>query len=650
MLYLCIDWSLWQRCFTKEWLDFFQSVEKEHSFQSISFDELNQFTQCEAHTILFVEISKTCVTQFINRFPNNTHIYWCDDLHHDMRLYNVPLYPLHIPIISAFGNCLTNAYYCPHYAQSIYIKKELNPNPNMQLLMSGAGYINDSIYDFRNWVLQKAKKDLRIHVLPHHTVYGEDYANYIYQFFCAFTSTLNDMFHYVFAKIFEIPATGCLLVVDDRIQEELLELGFETDIHCIFINKNNFDQKLDFILDPMNRSTMDTIRKNGANLIREKHTLANRLQEFKNIYQSILLSQQNKTNKNKEIKYKKYHCKQPNFPILMKPIDSGSGLFQDAIYYCPNPKQNTFQHMIALTQYGTCIGASNSYLTDTWLINAYGNEHSIHYENLYGMYTALEQSYIYANQSNNPRVHIPETIVMASNAFCGKNSGHSLGNILNTILYIREKELNNFKIGILKGSYPRILEVLELFYPKEQWFWIEYETIYRFQNIHFIQVHPGYLQIERKSPILMSLIHEIRELSHRTWVSKGYRYPNHSKILLLKWKHNASMRSYNCVEGPHFIQQARNENWIIIDPDKNNMHWIICILSHADKIVVSQGAISWTHMLFFHLKAKIIHLKSHDEPIYETISEFPLFHIVPIQNTNLDAVENKFLLKKLSSI
>ncbi len=209
----------------------------------ISIASLLQLKSFEKNILLFVETPKIIVTNFISTFVNNKYIYWCDDIHHDQRLYQIPIYQIKIPLISAFGNCIKNAHTLHHYAQDHFILSDINVQPEMKLLMSGSGFYNDSIYDFRNWVLQKAKNDSRIHVLQHHQVYEVEYAKYIHRFVAAFTSTLNDVYSYIFAKVFEIPAVGTLLLIDDRIELDLQKLGFWDMQNCITVNKLNFDLK-----------------------------------------------------------------------------------------------------------------------------------------------------------------------------------------------------------------------------------------------------------------------------------------------------------------------------------------------------------------------------------------------------------------------
>ncbi len=280
---LVINWEMWRASFTHEWLLFFQHVVDDLGFRSMTFLEFKQESISNA-LVVFVETGKNLVVDYVSEFPQNKYVYWCDDVHHDARIYNTSIFQIRIPLISAFGNCLTNAMTCNHYAMPFYVKP-LNINPRQQLLMSGAGGTG-GLYTFRNWVFERAKTDHRIHVLPHHKVYGNEYASYVHHYVASVTSTLSNSYHYVFAKVFEIPATGSLLVVEDVIGPELKELGFFNMVNCILVNREDFDDKLDFILS--NPTIIEGMRRRGQELVKTRHMLGNRLDEFEDIITRII--------------------------------------------------------------------------------------------------------------------------------------------------------------------------------------------------------------------------------------------------------------------------------------------------------------------------------------------------------------------------
>lgn len=284
MSIICTNLQMWKSAFTHEWLIFFESFAMKFKLKIMSFEELQTFQPANT-LVIFVEIDKRFVKTYTQNNLNNKYIYWCDDLHHDKRVYDHEIFQLNIPFVSAFGNCFKNAFTSYHYALPFY-NMPINLNPTRKILMSGAHWINDDIYGFRNFILKKAETDMRIHVLPHGKVYKEDYAKYINQFVCAITSTLNNKYHYLFAKIFEIPATGTLLLVEDEIKCELEQIGFIDMYNCVLINRSNFDSKIDFVLQ--NTELVDQMRRRGQELVQQKHLLENRLEEFNKIVNHIL--------------------------------------------------------------------------------------------------------------------------------------------------------------------------------------------------------------------------------------------------------------------------------------------------------------------------------------------------------------------------
>jgi hypothetical protein len=92
---------------------------------------------------------------------------------------------------------------------------------------------------------------------------------------CCFTDCAKD---YLLLKFFEIPATGSLLLceVSDVLEPIIISMGFKDMVNCIFCNKDNVFDKINFILDPINLDIINTIRMNGYIFIRQNHTTDNR--------------------------------------------------------------------------------------------------------------------------------------------------------------------------------------------------------------------------------------------------------------------------------------------------------------------------------------------------------------------------------------
>ena len=283
---LVIYFPMWEETFTHEWLTFFKHLELHGGWETCMLDQLSQTILTPKDIIVFVETAKPDVVRYVQANPGPKYIYWCDDVHHDQRVYGTQLFQLDIPVISAFGDTVNTYFSCPHYAQKLY-QVPLNPEPIPQLLMSGATFTSNKYYGFRNWVVHKSKTDKRISVLPHHQKYGREYALHINQYLAAVTSSLNNTFHYVFAKVFEITCTGALLVIEDVLEPELKKLGFVDNVNCMLVNKTNFNNKLNYILDLANRRHVDDMRSAGQRLTQTRHMLPNRTDQFEKLVAKI---------------------------------------------------------------------------------------------------------------------------------------------------------------------------------------------------------------------------------------------------------------------------------------------------------------------------------------------------------------------------
>ncbi len=340
---------------------------------------------------------------------------------------------------------------------------------------------------------------------------------------------------------------------------------------------------------------------------------------------------------NKQALFKK------KFEILQKPQISRSGNFQDVVYYCPQNLPKTFQQMIAIDKTTEeIISASNSFLTDDLFIHTYDEP----YEQRYGMYGGLLKSYEMV-RTKPIDIHIEQRTVMVSNSFTGTNSGHDLGTLLATLIYIRENKLEDVQLGIqeLGFKFPRILEVLELFYTN--WLILGFDTVYHFDSIDFVIVSPIFIIQKYKEPAVINLVNEIKIKSEFYMISQGSSPPKNSKIILLKQIHNTSVRTHDAFYGVKFFAEMNEKGWIILNPEFDDMRYMIWLLSQASSILVSFGAIMWTHMLFFNPNAKIIHLQIGDEKAYPPVLEMSGYSRILMETSDLDDVQNKDLIAKI---
>ena len=166
-----------------------------------------------------------------------------------------------------------------------------NEKPLQKLLVSGK---SGGLYPFRRKMINAAgiHKD-KIAALSHPNYKQFDYENIsnlrigsnygaaLNKYLCCFTDCSS--LDYILAKYFEIPATGSLLLAEDNVYGDLEKLGFIDEINYVKCTRQNVMEKLDWILDPENRATVDNIRKAGQELAHEKHHIFMRTEQMAKI-------------------------------------------------------------------------------------------------------------------------------------------------------------------------------------------------------------------------------------------------------------------------------------------------------------------------------------------------------------------------------
>ncbi len=114
--------------------------------------------------------------------------------------------------------------------------------------------------------------------------YYEELSKYL----CGFCD--GHSYRYVHLKNFEIASAGALLLTDRLIEKEMNQLGFLDHQTCIFAAREDFLEKVDWILDERNRPAVDKIRKAGMRLVRERHMTRHRALQINDLVNSRLSS------------------------------------------------------------------------------------------------------------------------------------------------------------------------------------------------------------------------------------------------------------------------------------------------------------------------------------------------------------------------
>lgn len=197
-------------------------------------------------------------------------------------------------ILSTYGYAFDKFYpssfsdkviWFPHSARYII---PFNNDPIHKILL--AGRIHNDNYPNRTLMLKfskwydihyektklngyraKTQQDIDTHI------YGKKFYQLINKYLCSFTCDLNASRPYIVAKHFEIMASGSLLLAcNPNTIEHFQQLGFYDMIHYISCNPDNMLDKVKWILDKNNLSTINNIRKNGYELVKKNHTWIHR--------------------------------------------------------------------------------------------------------------------------------------------------------------------------------------------------------------------------------------------------------------------------------------------------------------------------------------------------------------------------------------
>lgn len=138
-------------------------------------------------------------------------------------------------------------------------------------------------YPYRALVAEKiANGDTRFEQLKH-PGYGGNYAADAVG--AGFASRLNSYLacitdgsklNYTVAKLFEIPAAGCLLLANSEMSPLLSELGFVPNVHYVPYTAGSIDGVVDDVPSLASAAAVDRIRREGQALVWAQHTTVQR--------------------------------------------------------------------------------------------------------------------------------------------------------------------------------------------------------------------------------------------------------------------------------------------------------------------------------------------------------------------------------------
>ena len=238
-------------------------------------------------------------------WPNNKSkkILITEDLHHrnletyDKLFENIDIILPRFNIINnLFNNKFINKIHdFPLYCSYLFFTDNINFNSKNKIIIYGNlnctnynknqyilrlkwyNYFKDNYDNLFNYI-KKSSKDTSVII-----------REYTFGFVCGYTpvyfSEINEKKNgYVVAKFFEILGSGLLLLADTTdLKEELENYGFLDNVNYIDVTFENINEKIKFIMNPINKEKINQIRIKGYNLIKNNHLIKNRINTIKKI-------------------------------------------------------------------------------------------------------------------------------------------------------------------------------------------------------------------------------------------------------------------------------------------------------------------------------------------------------------------------------
>jgi hypothetical protein len=185
---------------------------------------------------------------------------------------------------------LPNLLWIPHSASPPFTDRVFNSDPIEKILLSGAA--RKEPYPIRHWLLSTfaATFPLTITVLPHpgyqnHLLNQSNvYAEYLRAYEACITTTMS--FRRIVAKVFEIPATGSLLLINLDLESLMASLGMINGKHYVGFENNDPSKAIWWTQDPSNKEKIKQIRKAGQKLALASHKTSHRVVALNDYFQT----------------------------------------------------------------------------------------------------------------------------------------------------------------------------------------------------------------------------------------------------------------------------------------------------------------------------------------------------------------------------
>ena len=210
---------------------------------------------------------------------------------------------------------------------------------------------------------------------------------------------------------------------------------------------------------------------------------------------------------------------------------------------------------------------------------------------------------LYNNQSVEV---IPNKCVFLHNSFSTGNAGHDLFCMLNTLDKFKNSKDMFFVLFNEVNLHSNNYKILKLFVPNNKIIKIHQNKIYRFKRRVF-NYEIGCHHVTHYHSIINILLDK-KKIKHDKELNndKKTKFKNRKIILIKNTNQNSIVRPEDCFNANLLFKHLRNENWIIINPEKMDFLKLTYLLMNAQVIITGQRGISCCNQIFYNLNARII--------------------------------------------
>ncbi|QKF94630.1 hypothetical protein QKU48_gp1172 [Fadolivirus algeromassiliense] len=280
------------------------------NYDNIAEYFINKYKKLPMAILFLWDFTDNIYKKIKKYLPNTKIILWTDDLHwytkiqYEKNYYSYSHADIHLSHYNYFKMFYnldilpTNMIRLYHSCGSNFYRTSINMKSINKIYMYGA--INAEHYRLRTWFLNLMQTHYPDKIIyKKHPGYDGikvhdsiETSNELYNYTFCYTSGAFPNFeikentttpYYIIGKFFEIAGSGALLLCNDyNIKDELNLLGFYDMINYISINENNFFSIIKWIFDSNNIGKINTIRKNGHELITKMHITEKRIEFINN--------------------------------------------------------------------------------------------------------------------------------------------------------------------------------------------------------------------------------------------------------------------------------------------------------------------------------------------------------------------------------